>query len=68
LHEDAQRERMLEAEDRRREAEEAKRQQELLIDITSHEIRNPISSLMQISPPLFPFLSCPFERCAAEWC
>lgn len=52
LHEDAQRERMIEAEERRREAEDAKRQQELLIDITSHEIRNPISSLMQIS--LFP--------------
>ena len=49
LHEDMQRERMIEAEDRRQEAEEAKRQQELLIDITSHEIRNPISSLMQIS-------------------
>jgi len=49
LHEDVQRERMIEAEERRREAEEAKRQQELLIDITSHEIRNPISSLMQIS-------------------
>lgn len=49
LHEDDQRNRMIEAEERRREAEEAKRQQELLIDITSHEIRNPISSLMQMS-------------------
>jgi len=49
MHEDSQRERMIEAEERRREAEEAKRQQELLIDITSHEIRNPISSLMQCS-------------------
>jgi signal transduction histidine kinase len=48
-HEEAQRLRVIEAEDRRIEAEEAKRQQELLIDITSHEIRNPISSLMQCS-------------------
>ena len=49
IHEEAQRERMVEAEERRIAAEEAKRQQELLIDITSHEIRNPISSLMQCS-------------------
>ncbi|WRT68535.1 uncharacterized protein IL334_005512 [Kwoniella shivajii] len=49
LNEEAQRLRVTEAEQRRQEAEEAKRQQELLIDITSHEIRNPISSLMQIS-------------------
>lgn len=59
-----QREQVLEAEQRRAAAEEARRQQELLIDITSyvhiahdrlppgyadtrHEIRNPISSLMQ---------------------
>ncbi|WVR09484.1 hypothetical protein IAU60_006552 [Kwoniella sp. DSM 27419] len=48
-HEDAQRLQMVEADERRKEAEEAKRQQELLIDITSHEIRNPISSSMQIS-------------------
>ncbi|EIW68283.1 hypothetical protein TREMEDRAFT_69291 [Tremella mesenterica DSM 1558] len=49
LHEETQRLRVVEAEHRRLEAEEAKRQQELLIDITSHEIRNPISSLMQIT-------------------
>ncbi|WVQ68391.1 uncharacterized protein L199_006599 [Kwoniella botswanensis] len=49
LNEESQRLRVIEAEQRRKEAEEAKRQQELLIDITSHEIRNPISSLMQIS-------------------
>ena len=49
MHEEAQRLRVIEAEQRRVEAEEAKRQQELLIDITSHEIRNPISSLMQCS-------------------
>jgi signal transduction histidine kinase len=47
LNEDLQWQRVIEAEQRRAEAEEAKRQQELLIDITSHEIRNPISSLMQ---------------------
>ncbi|WVF67557.1 hypothetical protein IAT40_002314 [Kwoniella sp. CBS 6097] len=46
---EAQKQRIVEIEERRLEAEEAKRQQELLIDITSHEIRNPISSLMQIS-------------------
>jgi signal transduction histidine kinase len=49
LNEKLQNERTLLAEQRRREAEEAKQQQELLIDITSHEIRNPISSLMQCS-------------------
>ncbi|WWC90485.1 uncharacterized protein L201_005421 [Kwoniella dendrophila CBS 6074] len=49
LNEESQRLRVIEADQRRKEAEEAKRQQELLIDITSHEIRNPISSLMQIS-------------------
>lgn len=35
LNEQIQRERVLEAEERRREAEDAKYQQELLIDITS---------------------------------
>ncbi|WVF67533.1 hypothetical protein IAT40_002289 [Kwoniella sp. CBS 6097] len=49
INEESQRVRMIEADQRRSDAEEAKRQQELLIDITSHEIRNPISSLMQIS-------------------
>nr|XP_019011586.1 uncharacterized protein I206_03688 [Kwoniella pini CBS 10737]OCF50367.1 hypothetical protein I206_03688 [Kwoniella pini CBS 10737] len=49
LNEESQKMRVVEAEQRRKEAEEAKRQQELLIDITSHEIRNPISSLMQCS-------------------
>nr|XP_019044826.1 hypothetical protein I302_06740 [Kwoniella bestiolae CBS 10118]OCF23756.1 hypothetical protein I302_06740 [Kwoniella bestiolae CBS 10118] len=49
LNEESQKLRIIEAEQRRKEAEEAKRQQELLIDITSHEIRNPISSVMQIS-------------------
>ncbi|WVQ95071.1 hypothetical protein IAU59_002164 [Kwoniella sp. CBS 9459] len=46
---EAQKRRLEEVEQRRLEAEEAKRQQELLIDITSHEIRNPISSFMQIT-------------------
>lgn len=49
LNEQMQLLRVKEAEQRREEAEDAKRQQELLIDITSHEIRNPISSLMQCS-------------------
>ena len=49
MFEESQRIRVIEAEQRRVEAEDAKRQQELLIDITSHEIRNPISSLMQMS-------------------
>lgn len=49
LNEELQRQRVRDAERRREEAEAAKSQQELLIDITSHEIRNPISSLMQCS-------------------
>ncbi|GJN89908.1 hypothetical protein Rhopal_002897-T1 [Rhodotorula paludigena] len=36
-----------EAEERRKVAVEEKRQQELLIDVTSHEIRNPISAILQ---------------------
>lgn len=36
-----------EAEERTRVAVEEKRQQELLIDVTSHEIRNPISAVLQ---------------------
>ncbi|GJN89911.1 hypothetical protein Rhopal_002900-T1 [Rhodotorula paludigena] len=35
------------AEERRKVAVEEKRQQELLIDVTSHEIRNPISAILQ---------------------
>lgn len=35
------------AEEQRRNAENAKAEVDLLVDITSHEIRNPISSLMQ---------------------
>ncbi|BGP23669.1 two-component-like hybrid sensor histidine kinase 2 [Rhodotorula toruloides] len=38
-----------EAEQRRKVAVEEKRQQELLIDVTSHEIRNPISAILQNS-------------------
>lgn len=51
---------MVDAEKRQAEAEAAKRQQELLIDITSHEIRNPISSLMQMSvtPPFTSLFPC----------
>ena len=45
-HED---ERLAEAEARRREAEESKHQQELLIDLTSHEIRTPVSAILQCS-------------------
>ncbi|WVQ79030.1 hypothetical protein IAT38_001122 [Cryptococcus sp. DSM 104549] len=41
--------RLLEAEDRRKEAEESKHQQELLIDLTSHEIRTPVSAILQCS-------------------
>ncbi|WVQ71976.1 hypothetical protein IAR50_001519 [Cryptococcus sp. DSM 104548] len=50
VNEESQRQQVIEAEQRRLDAEEAKRQQELLIDITSHELRNPISSMMQMSP------------------
>ena len=42
-------ERRLEAEQRRLEAEESKHQQELLIDLTSHEIRTPVSAILQCS-------------------
>lgn len=44
-----QEERFLEAERRRREAEESRRQQELLVDLTSHEIRTPVSAILQCS-------------------
>ena len=42
-------ERVIEAENRRREAEDSKHQQELLIDLTSHEIRTPVSAILQCS-------------------
>ncbi|KAK4686890.1 hypothetical protein P7C73_g3237, partial [Tremellales sp. Uapishka_1] len=41
--------RLVEAEERRVEAEESKHQQELLIDLTSHEIRTPVSAILQCS-------------------
>ena len=41
--------RVIEAEQRRIEAEESKHQQELLIDLTSHEIRTPVSAILQCS-------------------
>jgi len=41
--------RLIEAEQRRLEAEESKHQQELLIDLTSHEIRTPVSAILQCS-------------------
>jgi signal transduction histidine kinase len=44
-----QEERLHEAERRRIEAEESKRQQELLVDFTSHEIRTPVSAILQCS-------------------
>lgn len=44
-----QEERLHEAEARRIEAEESKRQQELLVDMTSHEIRTPVSAILQCS-------------------
>lgn len=44
-----QEEKLMEAERRRYEAEEAKRQQELWIDMTSHEIRTPVSAILQCS-------------------
>ncbi|KAL1405566.1 hypothetical protein Q8F55_009205 [Vanrija albida] len=44
-----QEERLHEAERRRIEAEESKRQQELLVDLTSHEIRTPVSAILQCS-------------------
>jgi signal transduction histidine kinase/DNA-binding NarL/FixJ family response regulator len=44
-----QEERILQAETRRIEAEESRRQQELLVDFTSHEIRTPVSAILQCS-------------------
>jgi signal transduction histidine kinase len=41
--------RIIEAEKRRIEAEESKHQQELLVDLTSHEIRTPVSAILQCS-------------------
>ncbi|KAM0747726.1 hypothetical protein T439DRAFT_328383 [Meredithblackwellia eburnea MCA 4105] len=46
---DRQAEAMELIEERRRDAEEQRKQQELLIDVTSHEIRNPISAILQNS-------------------
>jgi signal transduction histidine kinase len=40
---------MREAERRRIEAEESKRQHELLVDVTSHEIRTPVSAILHSS-------------------
>lgn len=42
-------ERLEEAQRRRIEAEESKHQQELLVDLTSHEIRTPVSAILQCS-------------------
>ncbi|WOO79147.1 Autoinducer 2 sensor kinase/phosphatase LuxQ [Vanrija pseudolonga] len=44
-----QEQRVLEAERRRLDAEESRRQQELLVDLTSHEIRTPVSAILQCS-------------------
>ncbi|EJT46944.1 hypothetical protein A1Q1_04314 [Trichosporon asahii var. asahii CBS 2479] len=40
---------LVEAENRRIQAEESKRHQELLVDLTSHEIRTPVSAILQCS-------------------
>jgi signal transduction histidine kinase len=39
--------RAVEAEEKRKEAEEQRRHQELLVDVTSHELRNPVSAILQ---------------------
>lgn len=41
--------RVLDAQQRQLEAEESRQQQELLIDLTSHEIRTPVSAILQCS-------------------
>lgn len=41
--------RAMEAEERRKQAEERRRAQELLIDVTSHEIRQPVSAILNSS-------------------
>lgn len=42
-------EQLLEVERRRREAEESKQHQEFLVDLISHEIRTPVSAILQCS-------------------
>jgi signal transduction histidine kinase len=49
LYEESLRKRAEEAEERRIEAEERRRGQELLVDVTSHELRQPLSA---VSHPL----------------
>lgn len=44
-----QEEKLIDAHRRRIEAEESKHQQELLVDLTSHEIRTPVSAILQCS-------------------
>ncbi|KAL7419627.1 hypothetical protein Q5752_005540 [Cryptotrichosporon argae] len=44
-----QEQQLRDSERRRIEAEESKRQQELLVDLTSHEIRTPVSAILQCS-------------------
>lgn len=43
------RKRAEEAEERRKEADERRRAQELLIDVTSHELRQPVSAILNCS-------------------
>ena len=54
--------RIVEAERRRQEAEESKHQQELLVDLTSHEIRTPVSAILQCSSLVKENLSSLFEQ------
>jgi signal transduction histidine kinase/DNA-binding NarL/FixJ family response regulator len=54
--------RIIEAERRRQEAEESKHQQELLVDLTSHEIRTPVSAILQCSSLVKENLSSLFEQ------
>jgi signal transduction histidine kinase len=53
-----QEEKLLEAERRRVEAEESKHQQELLVDLTSHEIRTPVSAILHCSSLVLENLVC----------
>jgi signal transduction histidine kinase/CheY-like chemotaxis protein len=54
--------RIVEAERRRQEAEESKHQQELLVDLTSHEIRTPVSAILQCSSLVKENLVALFEQ------
>ncbi|CCA73349.1 related to sensory transduction histidine kinase [Serendipita indica DSM 11827] len=53
LYEESLKKRAEEAEERRKEAEERRRGQELLVDVTSHELRQPVSAVINCANVVF---------------